>query len=298
MIGDHCAVLLGDAFQKGLLNDEKFDVIERAYNAMRRNALEVPSAKEYLMGKGRRAIKEYLNLGFVPLEATMPLTFHDKEQVSRTMEYAYEWLTEATAYQYAWYVPHQIEKLIDIYGGGEPFADKLNTFFDMGYYNHGNEPDHQAVFLYAYLRDVPEEGAWRIQNRVKSITSAFYTDGPGGLAGNDDAGQISSWYVLSAMGFYQVCPGCGGFSEYVLTTPLFDSTVLKLGNNDFVITAEKSSNEDIYIQSALLNEITFDCAFLPHDVIVKGGSLILQLGSTPNKTWGSHGRDCLEFYFA
>ena len=80
--GDHCAVLLADAFQKGLLDDDSSNLVERSYLAMRRNALEIPSAKEYLMGKGRRAIKEYLELGFVPLEATMPLTFHDKEQAS------------------------------------------------------------------------------------------------------------------------------------------------------------------------------------------------------------------------
>ena len=116
LVGDHCGVLIGDAFQKGLMKDQSDEIARNAYNAMRKNALEIPSGEEYLEGKGRRAIKEYLTAGFVPLEATMPLTFHSREQVierdlmsalsvllrskivcfvvlcvkvSRTMEYAY-----------------------------------------------------------------------------------------------------------------------------------------------------------------------------------------------------------------
>mmetsp|Transcript_13759 Transcript_13759/g.22766 ORF Transcript_13759/g.22766 Transcript_13759/m.22766 type:complete len:796 (-) Transcript_13759:109-2496(-) len=360
MIGDHCGVLIGDAYQKGLMNEQSSELAHKAYIAMRKNALEVPTAKEYLQGKGRRAIKEYLKNGFVPLEATMPLTFHDREQVSRTMEYAYndyvvaqlalklgfqsdyeqllansdsykmviddtgvgfprgrhvnltwdleddefdpdasyEWLTEASAYQYAWYVPHRVEELVQLYGGGEAFAEKLNTFFDDGHYNHGNEPDHQAVFMYAYLANTPDEGAWRIQDRVRTITDSFYTDGPGGLAGNDDAGQISSWYVLASMGLYQVCPGCGGRSEYVLTTPLFDSTTLTISQDvSFTVTARKDTAADIYIQSATLDGVKYDCAFVPHHRIVSGGVMNFKLGPTPNKAWGSGGRACLDEYF-
>lgn len=84
--GDHCGVLIGDAYQKGLMSGQSADLASRAYGAMRKNALQVPSAEEYLQGKGRRAIPEYLQLGFVPLEAIMPLTFHSREQVSQSLE--------------------------------------------------------------------------------------------------------------------------------------------------------------------------------------------------------------------
>lgn len=110
---------------------------------------------------------------------------------------------------------------------------------------------------------------------MRTIADSFYTDGPGGLAGNDDAGQISSWYVLASMGLYQVCPGCGGQSEYVLTTPLFDTTTLKLSEDaSFTVTAHKETAADIYIRAATLDGIEYDCAFIPHHRIVSGGVLV------------------------
>ncbi len=369
MIGDHCSVLVVDAFVKGLMpldSNEDPDVAtfaEHAYQVMRRSALEVPPLHEYAQGKGRRGVHDYLKLGYIPLEDSIPLPTHSNEQVSRTLEYAYNdyvlaqmakllnhvedmttlldhsenyrnvidsdgvgfvrgkhlngswvgtegdfdenadvsWITEGTPYQYTWYVPHQVESLIELYKGNEAYVQKLNTFFDDGSYNHGNEPDHQAIFMYAYSNGTAN-GSWRVQQRVREVLQGEYADAPGGLAGNDDAGQTSSWYVLSALGFYPVCPGCGGYSEYTLSTPLFDEAIISPCGADtecapFKITAMKATADDIYIQSGTLNGEDYDCAFLPHNAIVQGGTLVFKLGATPNTAWGNTGRSCLDVYF-
>ncbi|CAE7484421.1 unnamed protein product, partial [Symbiodinium microadriaticum] len=207
----------------------------------------------------------------------------------------YSWLTEATAWQYSWYVPHNVEALIGLYKGDEAFAQKLNTFFDGGYYNHGNEPDHQAAFMYAYTSGT-KDGAWRVQQRVRSILSEQYRSDPGGLPGNEDAGQMSSWYVLASLGLYPVCPGCGGHSEYVLSSPLFDSGRIRVGADGdkyFLIQAAKLTKEDIYIQRALLNGNEYDCAFIAHRDIISGGELHLEMGPEPNVSWATKGRTCL-----
>lgn len=116
------------------------------------------------------------------------------------------------------------------------------------------------------------------------------------MAGNEDAGQMSSWMVLSALGLFQVCPGCGGHSEYVLSSPVFDSTSINIGGNSFSIFALKNSEDDRYIQSAALNGVTYDCAFIAHSKVVAGGTLEFVMGSVPNKAWGSSGRACLDNY--
>jgi len=375
MIGDHCSVLIVDAILKGLIPTSGTDaaaLAEYYYRIMRRNALEVPPLSQYAQGKGRRGIASYLELGYVPLEDPIPLPTHSNEQVSRTLEYAYNdyvlaqlalkldhmddyntllkhsenyrnvidsgpegvgfargkhlngswvgtneefdpdyekysWITEGSPYQYSWYVPHQVEQLIELFGGDDNYVQKLDTFFDGGSYNHGNEPDHQAIFMYSYASGT-EYGSWRVQERARDVLNTQYFDGAGGLAGNDDAGQTSSWYVLAALGFYPVCPGCGGYSEYTLTTPLFDKAIIhpcsfSPASSDcdtatsFTITAMKTSKADIYIQSARLNGADYDCAFLPHFSIISGGSLEFTLGDAPNKDWGNSGRSCLDKYF-
>lgn len=364
MIGDHCSVLLTDAYMKGIISvtDENgsTDFAEKVYSIMRHNALDVPPMTDVVQGKGRRAAESYLTLGFIPLDNPVPFAFHKGEQVSRTLEYAYDdyvlaqmadllghdddyhlllshsegynwvidsdgvgfcrgrfmnlswigdeenfdpdmqqtWLTEATPYQYSWYVPHQVEKLIQLYKGDNAFVDKLNDFFDGGSYNHGNEPDHQVVFMYAYASGTGRASA-EMQKRIRAIMHDQYSDGPGGLAGNDDCGQTSSWYVMAALGLYQVCPGCGGYSEYVLSAPSFETVSITVEKGKtFDITVQRTSDKDMYIQHATLNGNDFNCAFLPHKVIVAGGSLALQLGSTPNSAWGDDGRACLHKYFS
>ncbi len=238
----------------------------------------------------------------------------------------YNWLTESNPWQYTFYAPQDIETLISLFGGTDAFVNKLDTFFDNGYYDHGNEPAHQTPFMYAYTShtsdmkviddDESSSSAWKVQERVQNILNTQYSNTAGGESGNDDAGQLSAWFVMSSIGMYQVCPGCGaglgsdngGGGEYVLTTPSFARTVLYLPSSPssspssssssnpvlFEILAPRSRDDaDIYIQRATLNGKDYNCAFMTHDMLMKGGTLEYTLGPSPNKQWGSHGKRCL-----
>lgn len=334
MIGDHGIAMMGDALMKGIAPTE----LERAYTVMRRNAFE-PNADtaSYKDGKGRRALTSYLQYGYIPLEDSVWDSFHKREQVSRTLEYAYddfvlsqiakklgreedyrnlmqragnyknvidpttgyargrhangEWIepfdpfaartpyiTEGTPAQYTWYVPQDVKGLIAIEGGNDRFIARLDTMFDQRYYWHGNEPGHQTVYLYNHA------GApWKTQSRIPGIIREEYSTGAGGLSGNEDGGQMSAWLVFSMMGLYPTCPGV---PYYDIGTPLFDEINIHTGSQTFTIKAENRSATHLYIQSATLNGKPFSKAYLLHEEIIKGGTLVLVMGSEPNKAWG------------
>jgi hypothetical protein len=243
----------------------------------------------------------------------------------------YPWLTETSVWQYAFSVPHNVEGMVRAYGGPEAFAAKLDTFFDGGHYNHGNEPDHHALFLYAY---VPGH-AWKIAHRLSGIVASQYGPTERGLSGNEDAGQMSAWLVLASVGLYQVCPGCGGDNEYVLGLPLFarvevelapsppDGTgtstssdgrgarrlVISVRGPDGAEAAPGTTTGSTYIQRVTWNGCPYDCAFFPHSVLTgpphlgQGDSsgrgdvneLVVFVGPRPNITWGgADGRGCME----
>ncbi len=208
--------------------------------------------------------------------------------------------TESSAWQYLWYVPHDVQGLIELIGGAQKFTDKLDTLFEMtpyesgprqyaplhskiGQYVHGNEPVHHVAYLYNYAGK-----PWKTQMRVNQIRKKMYTTGPEGLCGNDDMGQMSAWYIFSALGFYPVAPGQNAF---VIGTPLFPEVTVKFdkfyNNREFTVKAENISSENIYIQSASLNGKPFNKAWISHDEVVKGGTLIFKMGSRPNKSWAS-----------
>lgn len=130
------------------------------------------------------------------------------------------YICEGTPYQYTWYVPQDVPGLIDLMGGKEAFLNKLGEFFEQGYYWHGNEPDHQAAYMFAMAGAPEKTYSW-----VKKIVNDEYGTGPGGVSGNDDAGQMSAWLVCSMMGFYPVCPGT---DQYVLSCPIFDKIRIQL----------------------------------------------------------------------
>ncbi len=162
-------------------------------------------------------------------------------------------ITEGAPCHYTWYVPHDPEGLIDILGGKEIVEAKLDSLFELKRYWHGNEPCHQIVYLYNAV-DRPEKAAkW-----IKHIMDTEYKDIPGGLAGNDDAGQMSAWYVFSAMGFYPVCPG---LPEYWLGTPLFDKVTIRT-SPDSTFTIEKFSDGTV-----LFNGKTLDGYRLQHSAL-------------------------------
>ena len=295
MIGDHCSVALADAYVKGLRN---FDV-ETAYAAMRKNAFETPASfEDYKNGMGRRALESYLKYGYIPLEDGVKEAFHQDEQTSRTLEYAFDdfavaqlaqalgheqdykalvrrsenwrnvinpktgycdgrhqngkfedntdfihrkpYITEGATCHYTWYVPHNVEGLIEMLGGPEQFEAKLDSMFTEGRYWHGNEPCHQIAYLYDFIGRRDKTIA-----RVAHILDTEYNDTPGGLSGNDDAGQMSAWYIFSSMGFYPVCPAT---NKYMLSAPRFQKVTLNgpLGHQ-YVITPKSLPSNRNYI---------------------------------------------------
>ena len=179
-------------------------------------------------------------------------------------------ITEGTPFQYTWYVPQDVPGLINLLGGKASFVKRLDEFFDGGHYWHGNETDQQAIYLYTMAGEPA-----KANHMIKKIVSEEYGTGPGGLSGNEDAGQMSAWLVLSMMGFYPVCPGK---PEYVLGTPAFDEIVIQLENNrkPFVIKALKESGKLSDSLNITLNGNPIVDFVLKHDQVVKGGEMVFK----------------------
>ena len=204
--------------------------------------------------------------------------------------------TEANAWQYTFFAPQDITGLIELLGGNEKFARKLDDLFAaesqttgreqaditglIGQYAHGNEPSHHVAYLYNYVGQ-----PWKTQSRVRQIMDAFYKPTPDGLIGNEDCGQMSAWYVLSAAGFYPVTPGS---PIYTVGTPLFPEVRFYLENGKvFVIKAKYVSEKNFYIQSALLNSQPYRKSFIRHEDLMAGGELVFEMGDKPNQSWAT-----------
>jgi len=317
MIGDHVSTMISDAYAKGITD---FDT-QTAYKYMRQNAFDSPTQEEYLDGKGRRALKSYLEYGYIPVEDSVWQAFHKREQVSRTLEYAFDdfalaqfakglgktsdyealmkrsqnyrnvfdtktnyvraryadgrwiepfdpfskasFICEGTPFQYTWYVPQDIPGLIKLIGGKDTFLKRLNTFFDGGYYWHGNETDQQAPYLFAMAGDLKTTQKW-----VRQIVAEEYGTGPGGLSGNEDAGQMSAWLVSSMMGFYPVCPAT---DQYVMGVPLFKKITVNLENGKkLILNASENSSEKPFIQSVKWNGKDYQNSWMNHREMMKG----------------------------
>jgi predicted alpha-1,2-mannosidase len=208
--------------------------------------------------------------------------------------------TEATAWQYRFFVPQDVESLIAFLDGDERFIESLDSVFTastelrgrdqpdisgmIGQYAHGNEPSHHMAYLYNYA------GApWKTQERVRDILTSLYTTGREGLCGNEDCGQMSAWYVLSAMGFYPVCPGR---EDYAIGSPLLPRAVIDVGGGrTFTIVADGVSRTNKYIQSARLNGKAYTRSYIRHSDIVNGGELVFVMGDRPNTAWGCRAED-------
>lgn len=201
--------------------------------------------------------------------------------------------TEGNAWQYFWYVPHNIQALMELTGGTKAFEQKLDTFFTstykseqmnhnasgfVGQYAHGNEPSHHVAYLYNFAGQ-----PWKTQKYVSHILNTLYNNTSSGYAGNDDCGQMSAWYVFSAMGFYPVNSADG---RYIIGSPLLDECTLKLaGNKEFRIRTIRKSPEDIYIQSVTLNGKKHKDFFITHQDIMNGGTMVFKMGKKPSG-WG------------
>ncbi|HEX7801624.1 MAG TPA: GH92 family glycosyl hydrolase [Pseudoxanthomonas sp.] len=206
--------------------------------------------------------------------------------------------TEGNAWQYSWYVPQDVAGLTAAHGGGDKLLDRLDAVFDakvdpavfehmeditglIGWYAHGNEPSHHVAYLYAYAGQ-----PWRTQARLKRIMETQYAPRPDGLAGNDDLGQMSAWYVFTALGFYPVTPAS---NQYILGRPFLPRATLHLPNGKrFTVIADGLDDAHAYIGSATLNGKPLDRAYLTHQEILTGGELRFEMQAEPNKTWATH----------
>ena len=202
--------------------------------------------------------------------------------------------TEANAWQYSLFTPQDISGHIDLKGGAENYERHLDSMFLskikttgrhqpdvtglIGQYAHGNEPSHHMAYLYNYIGKPS-----KTQQYVARILNEQYSENPDGLSGNEDCGQMSSWYVLSSLGFYPVTPG---HDYYAIGTPLFKEATINLeNNNSFTIKARNVSDQNIYIQSAKLNGENYNKSFLKHTSILEGGVLEFVMGDKPSD-WG------------
>ncbi len=198
---------------------------------------------------------------------------------------------ESNPYQQGWFVPHDVEGMVALMGGEEKVIADLIDFFenvpdDMmwnDYYNHANEPVHHVPFLFNHLSH-----PWLTQKWSREICRRAYNNSVNGLVGNDDVGQMSAWYVLAAIGLYQVCPGDLRFE---ITSPVFEEITIRLDEahspgNSFTVKADNNSEENIYIQDARLNGERLERCFLHYEEIISGGILEIEMGPEPNRNWG------------
>jgi predicted alpha-1,2-mannosidase len=200
--------------------------------------------------------------------------------------------TEGNAWQYTFLVPHDVEGLAAEFGGAEPFLAKLDSLFVaqgdlgaeaspdisglIGQYAHGNEPSHHAIYLYTMAGE-PAKAAVL----VRRVLNEMYHDAPDGLSGNEDVGQMSAWYVLSALGFYQVEPAGG---RYFFGSPVVDGAVINVGGGKtFTINVSGNSPQNPYIQSITLNGREYSKPFIDFVDMAAGGEMTLSMGDTPAK---------------
>lgn len=331
MIGYHSVPVIVDAYAKGIKN---FDA-EKALTAMEHSAdldhygLQyyrtsgfVPGEKEsesvsktleysyddWCIARmcdmlGRRHYEEFSNRAQYYKNIFDPSTGFMRPKVNGDWLTPFDptavtnYYTEANAWQYTFFVPQDIDGMIDLYGGKVRFIRKLDSLFTsnpiltgrnqadisgmIGEYAQGNEPSHHVAYLYDYA------GApWKTQEIVRHIMDTLYTSKPDGLCGNDDCGQMSAWYVMSAIGLYQVTPGD---PVYAIGSPLFDKiTIHEETGKQFVISAEHNSGGQKYIQSAQLNKDEFSSPFIEHNEIMNGGTLSFVMGNQPNKQWAAN----------
>lgn len=203
--------------------------------------------------------------------------------------------TEGNAWQHDFFVPHDIEGLRKSFLTGDGLEKKLDSLFTasrkimgnappdvsgfIGQYAHGNEPSHHIAYMYAYL-----EKQWKTAERVREIMDKFYKNEPDGLAGNEDCGQMSAWFVFSALGFYPVNPASG---QYVFGSPLVDQAIILLPSGDtFRINVINNSKENIFIQSVTLNDKPYTKTYITHHEIMIGGIMEIKMGNKPDTKFG------------
>ncbi len=334
MVGESATIVFADSYKKGLTIPA--DEMATAYAAMRKTAMEpVPQDSPY---PGRTGVLDYIELGYVPIEA-------GGSSVSWTLESAYDdyalaglaellgepadaatfsaragnyrntydpksglmigrhqdgsfvadvdvlgwqdYYAEGNALQYLWYAPHDMTGLAELMGGRDILLDRLRDLFKNSeaevinimpqqYYWHGNEPDLHAAFIFSALGEPAESARWS-----RWISRERYDDDPAGLAGNDDAGTLSAWYVLAAAGLFPIA----GTDTYLVGSPRFTRMTLHLAAGDLTIDAPATSEEAIYIEAATLDATPITEPRLTHAQLAAGGLLQFDMSKQPG-TWG------------
>lgn len=203
--------------------------------------------------------------------------------------------SEGNSWQYTWMIPQDVEGLVRLMGGKDAFNRKLDSLFTVkaemgkeasaditgliGLYAHGNEPSHHIPYLYMYTGQ-----PWKTADKVRYILANLYSDKPDGLSGNEDVGQMSAWYVLSSIGFYQVNPANG---KFVFGSPAMDEVAISVGDNKALHIVVKNNNlENKYIQRITLNGALYERSYITYAGIMKGGELVIEMGAKPSATWG------------
>jgi predicted alpha-1,2-mannosidase len=197
---------------------------------------------------------------------------------------------EGNAWQYTWLVPHDVEGLAACYGGREQMIEKLDSLFTVsseitgenassdisgliGQYAHGNEPSHHTLYIYSMLGQ-----PWKCADKVREVLSTLYFDGEAGLSGNEDVGQMSAWYVMSALGFYQAEPAS---ARYWFGSPIVAEATLKVKGGEMHIVVENNSAQNKYIQRVWLNGKEYRQPWISHSDLTAGGELRFEMGSEP-----------------
>ncbi len=330
MIGYHAVSVIADAYSKGI---NGFD-IRKAFQAMKTSAMQdrlgISSMKNYgyiSSDVEHESVSKTLEYGYNDwciAQIAKVLNENDDYKYFIKRAQAYKnifdsktgfmrprsnggWVspflptevnnhyTEANSWQYSFYVPHDINGLIELYGGMKNFELKLDELFStenkltgrtqaditglVGQYAHGNEPSHHIAYLYNYVGR-----ADKAQKMVRRLLNEMYSNSPNGLSGNEDCGQMSAWYVMSALGLYSVCPGDNNFS---IGSPIFKKVTINLENGKkFVINAPKNSENNIYIDSAKLNGINYSKLYIAYNQIYNGGEIKYTMSSIPSKNFG------------
>jgi hypothetical protein len=262
-------------------NDFCIAVMARILNKPKDYELHLKRSQFYknLFDKQTKFMRPKQNGNWISPFAPNDVTFH---------------FTEGNSWQYTFFVPHDVSGLISLYGGKKNFTRQLDALFTadsnlvgrdqpditglIGQYAHGNEPSHHIAYLYNYA-DEP----WKTQMYVRKIMDEFYKPTPDGLIGNEDCGQMSAWYILSALGFYQVNPSV---PDYTFGTPIFREAKINLENGKtFTIRAKDVSAKNIYVRSVKLNGKPHRKTYFTHKDIQNGGTLEFEMSDKPVKSW-------------
>src|SRR6185312_325191 len=330
MIAYHSVSVIYDAYQKGIRGFDANEALQAMEHSADADVRGLPAMRQYgyiPADKSSESVSQTLEVGYDDwCVAQMAKALGKNDDYKRYIELAQGYknvynpnngfmqgrengrfcipfdpravtfnYTEANAWQYSFYVPHDMNGFIDLCGGKEKLAAKLDTMFTMtsvmtgrtqpditgvvGQYAQGNEPSHHIAYLYDYLGQ-----PWKTADYVHKIEK-FYTNTPDGICGNDDCGELSAWYVMSAIGMYQVCPGDG---QLCLTSPLFDTVKLHFENGKtLTISCYKETPTATYISSSARNYKSYQKSYILYDSLIKGGTLNYVLSAKPSDSWGT-----------